>query len=64
MRVSLALFAALAPALAVASPFDTFDTAPPRRGERAPALSLADAAGKRVTLPSGRPTVLVFGSFS
>jgi hypothetical protein len=60
----LSLVLALAPATAAASPFETFDSASPRRQERAPAVTLKDAAGVEVRLPSGRPTVLVFGSFS
>lgn len=66
MRGSLVLAALVSwsSAAAAASPFDGFEDAAPRRGERAPAVALADARGAAVRVPSGRPTVLVFGSFS
>jgi hypothetical protein len=54
----------LVPVLGHASPFEDFDGAAPRRGASAPAVVLRDASGVEVKLPSGRPTVLVFGSFS
>jgi hypothetical protein len=66
VRRALPLLLLLLPTLAVAapSPFESFDDAAPRVGARMPAVALKDEVGKAVTLPSGRPTVLVFGSFS
>jgi hypothetical protein len=54
----------IAPMVALASPFETFEGAAPRRQERAPVVALKDASGVAVRVPSGRPAVLVFGSFS
>ena len=65
LRGAVVVFVAFVPLLAsAASPFETFAGASPRVGERAAAVALRDGNGKAVKLPTGHPTVLVFGSFS